>query len=145
MSKKKIELMRKDKALKHTKKTLKKAEAHVKKLESEAKLRKAISRRNLKNARLESARLARTTQKLEKDVSSFQNKEKTCEVFHLDHPSVAAMRKCGHVFCQNFIKSVAKMSGNQNHIKCPYCNGAPDRFINFVFIKIIILKFSTAS
>ena len=59
--------MRKDKALKYTKETLKKAEAHIKKLESEAELREE----DFKNARLECTRLARTTQQLENEVSSF--------------------------------------------------------------------------
>ena len=129
LARKEVELVRREKALEHIKETLKKA----KKLESEAKLREE----DLINAQFECARLVRTTQLLENEVSTFQHNEKACKVCYLPLNSrpVAAIRKCGHVFCQTCIKSIAKKSGYQALKKMPILQ--MDQWTNFSFYKII--------
>ena len=127
LAKKDAELMRKEKALDHTKRALDNAEARIKLLESEVEQ----SSEELRTARLESSANAQHVQQLEQEIKILQNGEKLCKVCYLplaDRP-VVAMRKCRHVFCQQCVNQVAKQQGNNSHIRCPYCNGTPDRWL----------------
>ena len=116
--------MRKEKALEHSKSALEDAEAKIGLLESET----GRLSEELKTTRLESSVNARLVQQLELDLQSGEKPCKVCYMPLADRP-VVAMRKCRHVLCEQCITQIAKQQGNATHIRCPYCNGIPDRWV----------------
>ena len=113
-------LMRKEKALDHTKSALE----HTKRA-----LEIAKEKNRILESKIDKSSEELTTARLE--MQNLQRNEKPCKVCYMplaDRP-VVAMRRCRHVFCQQCINQVAKEQGNETHVRCPYCNGTPDRWV----------------